>query len=94
MHIRGFYVVATDPDTKLPHMDRVKFTYTYVVNGKEDDDFKWVKLREIYGDENEAQFVGCLYEMMLTNMENVTNIHGTPVIQGDDLLNRSPKKRV
>ena len=75
-------------------MDRVKFAYTDVVNGKEDDDFTWVTLRESYGDENEDQFVGCLYEMMLTHMEKATNMYGMPVMQGDDLLKRSPKKRV
>ena len=45
VHIRGFYEVATDPDTKLPLIDRVKFAYTYVVNGKEEDEFTWVTLR-------------------------------------------------
>ena len=70
MQIRGFHVVATDPDTKLPRMDRVKFAYTCVVNGKEVDDFTWVTLREIYGDENEEQFVGCLYELKLTHGES------------------------
>ena len=94
MHIRGFYAVATDPDTKLPRLDLVKFVYTCVVNGKEDDDFTWVTLREIHGDENEEQFVGCLYELMLTHMENATNVYETPVMQGDDLLKRAPRKRV
>jgi hypothetical protein len=32
VYIRGFYVVVTEPDTKLPHIDRVKFVYTYVVS--------------------------------------------------------------
>ena len=53
MHIRGFYTVATDPDIKLPHIDRVKFVYTCVVNGKEDGDFTWITLKEIYEDKNE-----------------------------------------
>ena len=73
-------------------MDRVKFTYTCLVNGKEDDDFTWVTLREIYGDENEES-VECLYELMLTHMDNATNVYETPVIQGYDLLKRTPKKR-
>ena len=86
-------MVVTDPDTKLPRMDRVKFTYTCLVNGKEDDDFTWVTLREIYGNENKEHFVGCLYELMLTHMENATNVYETPVIQGYDLLKRTPRKR-
>ena len=53
MYIRGFYTVATDPDIKLPHIDRVKFVYTCVVNGKEDGDFTWITLKEIYEDKNE-----------------------------------------
>ena len=35
IHIRGFYAVATDPDTKFPRLHRVKFVYTCVVNGNQ-----------------------------------------------------------
>ena len=58
--IRGFYVVSIDPDTTLHRVDRIQFAYTCVVNGKEDTDYTWITLKEIYGDENEEQFVGCL----------------------------------
>jgi hypothetical protein len=80
VYIRGFYAVTTDPDTKLPRIDRVKFAYTCTVNCKEDDDFTWVTSREIYGDRNEDQFVRYLYEVMLTYMEGVTNVYETPVM--------------
>ena len=84
--------MATDPDTKLPRINRVKFAYNYVLNGKEDDEFTWITLKEIYGKKNEEQFVGCLYELMLMYMKNATNIYETPVMQGDDLLKSPPKK--
>ena len=71
----------------------MKFACTCVVNGEEDDDFTWVTLREIYENENKEHFVGCLYELMLTHMENATNVCETPVMQCDDLLKRTPRKR-
>ena len=65
-----------------------------VVKVKEDDDFTWIKLKDIFGHKNEEQFVGCLYELMLTHIGDSVNMFGTPVMQGDDLLKRTPKKCV
>jgi hypothetical protein len=40
VHIRGFYVVCIDDDTKPKHRhrDRMHFAYRCVVNDKEEDD--------------------------------------------------------
>ena len=66
----------------------MQFAYTCVVNGKEDADYMWVTLKEIYGDENEeqSQVVGFLNEMLWTHMQKATNSHGRPVLQGEQLL--------
>ena len=94
IYIRGFYAVCIAENTKpkLPRRERMQFAYRYVVNGKEEDDYSWVNLHDIFGHPEEEQFVGCLYELLAKHVGNAVNDLGTPAMQGADLLNKRYKK--
>jgi hypothetical protein len=94
IYIRGFYAVCIGENTKpkRPRRERMQFAYRYVVNGKEEDDYSWVNLHDIFGHPEEEQFVGCLYELLAKHVGNAVNDLGTPVMQGADLLNKCHKK--
>ncbi len=66
----------------------MNFTYRYVVNGKEGDDYHWITLKEMQEHPNEEQFVGCLYELVVTYTGESVMECGSVVIQDDDLLKR------
>jgi hypothetical protein len=94
IYIRGFYAVCIADNTKpkRPRRERMQFAYRYVVDGKEEDDYNWVTLHDIFGHSAEEQFVGCLYELLAKHVGNAVNDLGTQVMQGADLLNKRYKK--
>jgi len=93
-YIRGFYavIIADNTKPKRPRRERMQFAYRYVVDDKEEDDYNWVTLHDIFGHPEEEQFVGCLYELLAKHVGNAVNDLGTPVMQGADLLNKRYKK--
>ena len=93
--IRGFYAVSIDDNTKpkRPRRDRMLFAYRYIVDGKEEEDYNWVTLNDMFGHPEEEQFVGCLYELLATYIGDAVNDLKTPVMQGADLLNKRYKKQ-
>ena len=86
VHIRGFYAVCIDDNTKPKRRrrDRMCFAYRCVVNAVEEDDYSWITLNEMLEHPDEEQFVGCIGE-------SVTDC-GSPVVQGAGLFQKSYKK--
>ena len=93
--IRGFYTVIIDDNTKpkRPRPDRMLFAYRYIVDGKEEEDYNWVTLNDMFVHPEEEQFVGCLYELLATYIGDTVNDLKTPVMQGADLLNKYYKEQ-
>jgi hypothetical protein len=90
IYIRGFYDVsiADNLKPKRPRRDRMQFAYRYVVDGKEENDYNWVTLNDMFGHPEEEQFVGCLYELLAAYIGDAVNDLKTLGMQGADLLNK------
>ena len=43
---------------KRPRRDRMSFDYPCIVNGKEEDDFRWINLKKMMKHPDQEQFVG------------------------------------
>jgi hypothetical protein len=93
--IRGFYDVSIDDNTKpkRPRRDRMLFAYRYIVDDKEEEDYNWITLNDMFDHPEEEEFVGCLYELLATYIGDAVNDLKTPVMQGADLLNKRYKKQ-
>jgi hypothetical protein len=91
----SFYAVIIDDNTKpkRPRRDRILFAYRYIVDDKEEEDYNWVTLNDMFVHPEEEQFVGCLYDLLATYIGDSVNDLKTPVMQGADLLNKRYKKQ-
>jgi hypothetical protein len=69
------------------------FAYRYIVDDKEEEEYNWVTLNDIFGHPEEEHFVGCLYELLTAYIGDAVNDLKTPVMQGADLLNKRYKKQ-
>jgi hypothetical protein len=87
--------VRIDDNTKpkRPRRDRMLFAYRYILDDKEEEDYNWVTLNDMFGHPEEEQFVVYLYELLATYIGDVVNDLKTPVMQGADLLNKRYKKQ-